>query len=362
MKPQAIHQFVAGFASGDAISNVALNIRAFLRRSGIAAEIYCEPEHIAPAMAREAGNVLQAASQIMPDDIVLLHLSIGSKVNDCFAALNCRKAIFYHNMTPAAYFKGIHEELRHNLEWGRVQAQNLAGKAQVNLAASQFNARELTDMGYPQAQALPLPLDFASIRERADRRLLKTLQDGKTNILFVGRCAPNKHIEDLLRAFYFFQNFVEPDSRLIHAGSYTGLERYQAILAARARNLGLNDVVFAGSLSNAELTACYKSAHLFLCMSEHEGFCIPLLESMANDVPVVAFAAAAVPETMSGAGILVHTKQWDLIAELIGRLTGDAELRESVLRRQRQRLACYLERDLCRELLERLKPLIMKPA
>ncbi len=355
---KAIHQFVAGFTAGDAISNEALTLRAMFRRWGYAAEILCEPSHTDPALRKESHDVARAAEIIGPDDIALLHLSIGSVVNDIFKDLACRKALRYHNITPAHFFRGLQEKLAHDLAWGREQARTLAKTASVNLADSQFNATELTDLGYPSVQVMPLVLNFDTINTPADRNLLRALKDDRINILFVGRCAPNKRIEDALRAFKYFQKTVAPNARFIHVGSFAGLERYQAIITAYARNLHLNHLVFAGAVPQNKLTAYYKAAHLFLCMSAHEGFCIPLIESMAHNLPILAYAAGAVPETLDGAGVLVREKRWDYIAEMMDRLTRRGPLREAVVRGQQERLQRYQARNLEQELKNGLAPLI----
>jgi len=177
-------------------------------------------------------------------------------------------------------------------------------------------------------------------------------------VLFVGRCAPNKKIEDALRTFYHFQKTVEPASRFIHVGSFAGTERYYAYLLAQAKNLQLDAVHFLGPATQSQLNACYRCARVFLCMSEHEGFCIPLLESMACGVPVLAYAAAAVPETLDGAGILFREKNHPLLAELLGRVAQAGALRDAVLRGQAERLARYRRRDLAAELREHLAPLL----
>jgi len=358
MNHRGIHQFVAGFTAGDAISNEALTLRALFRRWGYAAEIFCEPNHTGPALRQEARDVAQVSKVVGPDDIALLHLSIGSATNDLFAGLAGRKALRYHNITPAHFFRGLQEELARNLAWGRDQARALAKTTAVNMADSRFNAAELTALGYPDVRVVPLVLDFGAIGARADRRILRTLQDGRINILFVGRCAPNKRIEDALCAFNYFQKTVEPNSRFIHVGSFAGLERYQGLLNVYARNLHLDQVVFAGAVPQSELTAYYEGAHLFLCMSEHEGFCIPLIESMAHNLPILAYAAGAVPETLAGAGVLVREKQWGCIAEMMGQLTPRGPFREAVVRTQQQRLARYQERNLEQELKACLAPLL----
>ncbi len=358
MNHRGIHQFVAGFTTGDAISNEALTMRALFRSWGHASEIFCMPSHIGPTMRQEARDAGQAAAIVGRDDIVLLHLSIGSEVNAIFAELACRKVLRYHNITPAHFFRGLQEEIARELEWGRSQTRSLAKVAEVNMADSRFNAGELADLGYPTVQVLPLVLNFDAIKARPDRRTLRALKDGRTNILFVGRCAPNKCIEDALSAFGYFQKTVEPNARFIHVGSFAGLERYQTLLAVYARNLQLDQVILAGAVPQAELTAYYEAAHLFLCMSAHEGFCIPLIESMAHNLPVLAYAAGAVPETLDGAGVLVREKRWDYIAEMMGQLTRRGPFREAVLHGQQQRLARYQARNLESELKSCLAPLL----
>ncbi len=355
---RAIHQLVAGFTAGDAISNEALNLRALFRRWGYAAEIFCEPSHTGPALRREAYDIARATEIIGSDDIALLHFSIGSSVNDIFMSLACRKVLRYHNITPEHFFRGLQEEIARDLAWGRKQIRALSKTAAINIAVSQFNAQELIDFGYATVQVIPLVLNFGTINTRADRRVRRMLGDGRVNILFVGRCAPNKRVEDALCAFYYFQKTVESNARFIHVGTFAGLERYQGLLAGYAHYLQLDQVIFAGAVSERELAAYYEFAHLFLCMSEHEGFCIPLIESMAHNLPILAYAAGAVPETLDGAGVLVREKRWDYIAEMMGCLTRPGAFHDAVVCGQQQRLARYRKRDLETELRACLAPLL----
>lgn len=355
---QAIHQFVAGYSNGDAISNEAIVLRDIFRSWGRPSEIFSEIKRILPELRGDAFDVSQAKERIKPDDVVLLHLSIGSIANDVFAELPCRKALLYHNITPGHYFKGVHEEAARNLDRGREQAQRLAGVAAVNLADSPYNADELRTWGYANVEVLPLVLDLEKLRKGTDRGTLKEFKDGKRNILFVGRIAPNKCIEDLLFAFQHFQRGVEPDSRLICAGSYSGMEAYQAYQLTVQRDLKLRDVKFTGSIRQADLNACYRAADVFLCMSDHEGFCIPVIEAMVMDIPVLAYAQAAVPGTMDGAGVLFHEKNHPAVAEMMGRMIHDAPFREAILRGQRARIKRYEERDLASELKRHLGPLL----
>ncbi|HPC18713.1 MAG: glycosyltransferase [Kiritimatiellae bacterium] len=347
---RAIHQIVAGFANGDAISNEARTMRDLFRSWGHESHIYSELKRILPELRGDARDLTACKGDFRPDDIVLLHLSIGSDVNDIFPALPGRKAILYHNITPPEYFRGVQEQTAHLLARGRQQAAALAGTAEVVMADSRFNAEEIAAMGHANPQVLPLMLDFSRLRAKADRRILRQYRDGLVNILFVGRCAPNKRIEDLLNAFYYFQRYVQPASRLIHVGSYAGMEQYHALLLTRKRELQLKNVELVGAVRQDELNAYYAVSRAFLCLSEHEGFCIPLLEAMTHDVPVIAYAAGAVPETLDGAGVLLHEKRFDLIAETLGRITEDEPLRNALLTAQRARLDRYEKQDLAANL------------
>jgi glycosyltransferase involved in cell wall biosynthesis len=187
---------------------------------------------------------------------------------------------------------------------------------------------------------------------------MKRYGDGRVNVLFVGRLAPNKAIEDLVTAFAHYRHCVQPRSRLIHVGSFAGAERYYQMVRKRAQDMGAGDTVFAGAVPQSSLNAFYRIASVFLCMSEHEGFCIPVIEAMHMRVPVLAYAAGAVPETLDGAGILFREKRFPWIAEMIGLLATDPELRESVLERQAARVARYTARDTVSDLRALMQPLL----
>ena len=355
---RAIHQFVAGFSNGDAISNEAFVLRSVFRSWGHPSDIFCETRRTLPELRKEAEDISACAAAIKPDDVALLHLSVGSDVNDAFAALSCRKAVLYHNITPAEYFYGLQENIAMLLARGREQARALAGKAQVVMADSAFNAKELEQWGYGPAGVLPLVLDLERLRSKPNRAVLREYDDDLVNVLFVGRCVPNKRLEDALSAFYYFQRYIEPNSRFIHVGSYAGTEQYHALLLTRVREFQINHIAMPGAVRQDELNAYYRSADLFLSMSEHEGFCIPLIESMVHDLPILAYAAGAVPETLDGAGVLFREKRFDLVAEMMGRLVRDTALRDAVIAGQRGRLARYEKRDLASELRGFLNPIL----
>lgn len=350
MTPRSLHQFVAGFNLGDAISHEALVIRSLARARGLASEIWCDPLRVPPERRSEIRDLSRAPAELGPNDVVLLHLSIGSPSNEVFTSLPVRRAILYHNITPPEWFRGLRDSIARQLALGLEQARALVGAAEVVLADSTFNAAELRAMGYNRVAVFPLALDFDRILTPPDPHQLAEWRDGRPNVLFVGRGVPNKRIEDLLAVFYYLQRYIEPTARLLHVGSWAGTELYLGRLRAKAREWGLRDVVFTGTLPQPRLSAAYAAASVFLCLSEHEGFCAPLIEAMAHDVPVIAFAAGAVEETLGGAGVLVHEKRFDLLAELIGNLLHNPTLRAGILSVQRRRLANLRRRDLAAEL------------
>ena len=354
----AIHQFTPGHTPGDAISNEATLFRDIFRRWGYVSEIFSEDRCVQQAARKQVKDVDQYVPVASADDLVLLHLSVGSKVNDVFRQLPGKKAILYHNMTPAHYFELVNKQIAGVLRRGREQIKALAGIADVNMADSRFNASELEDAGYSNVEILPLVLDFSLLTNAIDAQMQGKLDDGRKNILFVGRCTPNKKIEDLLHVFAHYQKAIEPKSRLVHVGSHAGSERYYSLLTTTVRELELNNVMFCGTLSQPALNACYASADAFLCMSEHEGFCIPLIESMQHEIPILAHASAAVPETLDGCGILLSDRRYDLAAELLDQLIQNAPLRKAVIAQQSERVDRYRQRDLEAELRRHLTPVL----
>ena len=355
---QSIHQFVAGFAQRDAVSNEALVMKSIFRSWGFRSEIYSESNRVRPESRKFTKDISEYDSDANSNDIILLHLSTGSRINDYFAELPCKKAILYHNMTPSHYYDDIEYKTAYLLAKGRSQLKYLVNTATVNMTCSKYSADELIKLGYRDIKVLPLMIDFKNLLSKPDRKTLRQFDNGKINILFVGRCAPNKKIEDAISAFTLFNKTVERNSRFIHAGSLLGAEQYYFRLLANIKKLGINNIHFTGIVTQPQLTALYKCADIFLCMSEHEGFCIPIIESMIHDVPVMAYSAAAVPETMDGAGILFKDKNFELIAEMMGKLINDSTFKTAVLRKQRERVERFTARNLETELKEHLKPLL----
>ncbi len=336
-----VHQFHPTVSFGDAVSNQILSIQQLLRRMGYRSEIFCEHPPIQfGKRTRLIGHYSRYSSS---QNLLLLHFSLGysSQVLDWLKQIPDRKVLVYHNITPHTYFIGVNDAYMEAARAGREQLGELSNLVEAGWGVSRFNAQEMAGYGWTRPGVLPLIFDPNRYRTRPDREVMKQYR-GRTNILFVGRLVPNKRFEDLILTFYHLKRFVRPDAHLLLVGSARGMEPYLEFLRALVKRLGLSDVVFAGHVSTSQLVAYYRCASIYLSLSEHEGFGMPLLESMYFGVPIVAYKAAAVPETLGSSGVLVAKKDYAAIAELIGLLLEDRALRERIVARQRERLRDFL--------------------
>jgi glycosyltransferase involved in cell wall biosynthesis len=264
----------------------------------------------------------------------------------------------YHNITPAHFFLGFHPHLAGLCYHGRRELASFAPRTELALGDSEYNRRELEGAGFTRTGVLPIVLDFSSY-ERPPSPVVKRLYgDGRTNLLFVGRIIPNKRIDDLIRVFAVYKRYRDPKSRLLLVGDYRGHEHYYDRLQAMVRDLRLDDVVFTGHVDDDELAACYGVSHLFLCLSEHEGFCVPLQEAMHFSLPVVAYDAGAVRETLRGGGVLLREKRPEEVAELVYQILHEDALRARILATQARAIREVRETDFGALLLDRLAPVL----
>jgi glycosyltransferase involved in cell wall biosynthesis len=216
----------------------------------------------------------------------------------------------------------------------------LARVTDLALGVSEFNRQELEAAGFRRTGVLPILLDWAAYAHPPVRSLLERYRAG-TTLLYVGRVAPNKRIDDLIKAFYFYRR-LDAASRLLVVGSAVDTEGYLAGCQKLAAELGVADaVVFTGSVSQAELCTYYRLASVYLSMSEHEGFGVPLVEAMHFGLPIVAYAAAGIPGTLGGAGLPVAEKDFPTVAELIHQVVIEPVLRDAVVAGQRERLKAF---------------------
>ncbi len=330
----AVNQFHSGTALGDAVTNDMLEIQRALRSAGFHSEIFAE--HLAPGFEDRIQPLSSYAGN--PSSLLIVHHSMGFDCQDQVLALPDRKILKYHNITPAEYLPN--QFLREYARKGRDQLRAYREHVELAVGDSEFNRRELIDLGYRYTDVLPIfvrpSLLLDEIPDKATtRKLNKTF-----NLLFVGRICTNKKQVDLVHIFDTYRRKYDPDARLLLVGTWAGYEEYAAEVRAHIARRRLDDVVsLTGRVSAAELAAYYRSSGVLVCASEHEGFCVPLLEAMSFDLPIIAFAAAAVPETLGKAGILLDSKHPELWCEAIEELRRNQPFRASVIDKQRQRLA-----------------------
>lgn len=288
-----------------------------------------------------------AASEIAPwedrreNDVTILHFALASPLTPAFAKTKAKRILLYHNITPPEYFLRLDDELVRIAARGREELRTLAGATDLALGDSEFNREELLRSGFQRTGVLPILIDFQPYLEREPSAVLEEmLGDGRANFLFVGRIYPNKRFEDLVRLAFFYKKYVSENFRFLLVGKAGRMERYQQSVQALADCWGLrpSEFWFTGHVSFEDLLACYASSDVFISMSEHEGFAVPLVESMLFEVPILAFAAGAVPDTLGGAGVQFHQKNYEELAEMAHLLATDQDLRERVIGTQLERL------------------------
>lgn len=354
-----VHQVLATLGYGDAIGHEVLGIQRVLRDAGYESAIYVETAD--PRLEELTADYRDMVAGIRPEDLLIHHFSIGSRASRTAYALPGRMALIYHNITPPEYFIGVHKDLVKLCFRGRRELTAYIDRCELALGDSEYNRRELEDLGFPRTGVLPVVPDFAHLDVTPDRARVAAFDDAWTNIMFVGRVIPNKRFENVIRAFHVYRTRHNPRARLLLVGSYSGFERYLAMLQGLVARLGTPDVHFLGHVSNEELTALYDTADLFLCASEHEGFCVPLIEAFYKGVPVLAFAATAVPATMDGGGVLYDTTDPGEIARLMEAVLDDQRLEEAVVASQDQALARLLAKDFAGTLLRYVDDLLQRP-
>lgn len=343
-RPRRIDQIVPSFAGRDAIGIHVLHSRDVLRSMGFESEIYCggawdEVKHLSHGM-----DELPASGD--PDDWLVYHLSSGAKEGDVFGSRPERKIVDYHNITPAELLMPWAPWVGDEVVWGRRQLAELAGVSFFSLADSGYNAQEMAAVGYRDPLVVPPLFDLAAFRHQVDEQFLsERLEEraaGGSDWLFVGRVAPHKAQHDLIKAFALYRRLYDPVARLHLVGTWMG-EDYPRALDRFVERLGLGDSVRVTNLVAAgQLAAFYRIADVFVCASDHEGFCVPVIEAMENGVPVVAFGSAAIPETVAQGGLVLQEKSAVTLAAAAHRVVADRDLRDRLVAAGRER-ARYFE-------------------
>ena len=328
-----IHQFLPTFERG-AVGNHSLLARDVLRAAGHTSEIYA---------AEVKGDLGEERPFLLRDyrggaDVLVYQMAIGSVTADLVLARREPLVVNYHNQTPVKFLAGWEPVSSYGVAWGQQQLHDLATRSSLGIAVSHYNEEDLVEAGFPKTVVVPFLIDMTSLDVEPDPSIEKR---DATTWLFVGRFAPNKCQHDVIKAFAAYRRFHDADARLVLIGG--GMDgRYAHALVRVVDQLGLEDAVhFPGSVSPEQLAAYYRTSDALVVMSEHEGFCVPLVEAMHHRLPVIAYAEAAVPETVGEAGLVLSTKDPVTVAAAAARVATDDALRAELIERGVRRAQAF---------------------
>jgi glycosyltransferase involved in cell wall biosynthesis len=322
-------QLVHTLSYGDAISGEVLSLDRCMRDLGYETAIYSLHAH--PRLKGQAKKYTELNRDFGGE--VVLHYSLGSPLNELYESLTqATRTIIYHNITPPRWFAGVNPRVCRDIEVGVQELPALLRMSDRILADSCFNAGELAELGFA-AEVLELPVDPARWQGGENEGISSIVRsEPGIHLLHVGRLAPNKCIEDIIKIFYFLHHKITKESKLWLVGIDIDTELYSFSLKRLAHELSLEkSVQFVGCLSDEEIRSLYTHCNAYVCMSEHEGFCLPVVEAMHFGLPVLAYDASAVPDTVGDGGIVVREKRHPQLAELVYRMCTDQTLRDRLV-------------------------------
>ena len=339
MTASAVHQFIPSFVGRDAIGAHSLHVRSVLQEMGLRSEVYvsdASPE--LGALSRPYDSY-----QARPGDWIIYQASTGHRMAEWLLQRHEPLVVNYHNVTPPAVLERWEPGLADEVAEGRRQIGKLSVVARHGIAVSRYNESELDAFGYRSTSVVPLLVDLDSVGAAPDRVTADWLASNKDrggiDLLFVGRIVPNKAQHDLIKALAAYRRCYDGRARLHLVGGASS-PSYLRALRRYVGALDLWDAVdLAGSVSDAERAAYYAAADVFVCLSDHEGFCVPLLEAMHGGIPVVTYGSSAIPETVGEAGVVLPSKEPALVAAAVHRVVGDPALRDRMVAAGRARAA-----------------------
>ena len=331
-----INQWVPAAHSGDAVGDHARALRDMFRSWGHTSEIFA----ITIEESLRGDVIPWTDERAKAGDVTILHFASPSEMTAAFATVPSRRIVEYHNITPAHFLAPFDMTLARMAIAGRAELKTLAASTDLAVGPSEYNRRELASLGFRRTDVVPILVNTARLTNAAPVPAVEAiLRDGLTNILFVGRLAPNKRIEDHLMLAEHYRRYVDAYARFIFIGRQDAVPAYFRMIQALVTTYRMlpERFLFPGQVPDDELAAYYRNAHAYVSLSEHEGFCVPLVEAMAMDLPVLAYASTAVPETLGGAGVSFAPKDLEYAAELLGALIYDEPFRSDVIAGQRRR-------------------------
>ena len=312
------------------MSDHVFALRKRLREWGHTSEAYAVD--LKPGLEGEGRSYRELFRVVKPGDTLVLHFSMGHEVFDQLAKLPARKVLVFHNITPPEFFVGINPHAAAHARLGLRQLATLAPSIDVAIGVSEFNRRQLEAAGYANTAAVPILIDWSRFDIEPDPEVRALVAGRHTKLLFVGRISPNKRQDELIRMLAYYRRCIDPEALLMLVGAHRDQPQYYARVRALAETLGLGSAVrFAGAVPLSQLVAYYRTASAFVSLSEHEGFGVPLLEAMHHGTPVVALDAAAVGETVGGAGLMLPRKDLAEAAEAAALVNEDLGRRQELI-------------------------------
>lgn len=336
-----LHQFVPTLEPG-ATGDHAREIQRLVRSAGWHSELFAyETKPPFEALGHDYRDY-GAGVPAEPDDLLLYHVAIGSVVADWLIERRETLLLYFHNLTPAEYFDRWEPFAAYACTWGRSQLRRLVDRTSFAMAASAFSQRELLDVGYLDTAVVPILLDTEQFEVDVDRdtleRLEKARADGGAQWLFIGRLSPNKTQEDIIKAFAVYRRVYDPRARLAVLGG-DAESTYGQALRRYVNELGLDGAVeIPGRVPGAVQVAHLRTADVFVCLSEHEGFGVPLLEAWYHRIPVVAFDAGAIAEVAGDGALILADKSPTTVAAAVARVLSDDGVRARLVANSATRL------------------------
>ncbi len=341
---------------GDATGNFVLAISQVLDDLGITNFIYT------PKKDKEIKKLTKPIDELIrnkKEDIIIFHFTGFSRSIYRLIFKDNMKILLYHNITPAKFFKNWSLRSFFYCKAGRSQLSILPNIFDISVSESTYNCDELKKIGFSKCFLLPIVVDKDSLLNHSyDMDIINKYSDGFINIIFVGRIVPNKKIEDIIDIFGNYNRNFNSRSRLIIIGETTEITPYYDLLIKKVGTINLNNnVIFTGKISTEALLGWYRCANIFITMSEHEGFCIPIIESMVFGIPVIAYAAGAIPEVIGEGGILIKEKNKPAIAKTMHEVISDKQYLHDLKEKQNKNISRFSKQNF-KENLENILKLI----
>jgi len=332
-----VHQLLPTVSPYDAIGNEVFVIQSILTKLGYDSKIYAENIH--PDLKRKVKKLTEYKQNKEKNDIFIYHHSIGSNVFDFIESLDKKIIMIYHNITPPEFFEDINDEISELCHLGRTQLEKLKNKVEFAVAASEYSRIDLEKLGYKKTTVIPILLDMQKYKKQPDQDLISKYQN-YTNILYVGRITPSKRIDEVIKIFHYYNSNINPDSNLFLLGMFDGLsDKYYLSLKLMIEKTGIKNVFFVTDANDKILVTYYSLADLFITMSNHEGFCVPLVENMFFRVPIIANNSSAIPYTLGNAGVLIKEETFEEVGELVDLILGDEKLKKEIIEKQTKRFS-----------------------